>query len=1065
MDEQELERANGQTLATDVQAGLYVLSETHGKYTSGLDITDDRLLSELDHSYQSNLSDDPDHSYQSNLSDDIDHSYQSKLSETDFGDVPQISAESSMLHHDDYLEDDIPQHQNSMVGHSHQYPHENIDSVHQDSQSNYRNEELYDTVTYPVDDNYVYHRQPHCSDSVSDIDIDSEEELEEKYREEMRRREKQIDPGPFKYNRTMCMAAIPCSVLIIALAGEMLILLMCFATSLILLIDPGGYRKRSVVIFVFLFVPCHGLVVYSFFPFIWLSVANVVLIGAANLFVLFTGAWMLLQFSIFRKQETDLCQIIEQLLFIMYPAVSVVLLTWALSTLVPGQYVSYILILLGFLYLQVFSMPRTSCFQDSEADIDDGAIIKPHFLLLMILSFIFTPSLLHFVISLYDDSHSIFQLSFMVQLVFISTLSLFLSTLLSLRHIFEHNGWPYSVVTRTRWVTGVIATSLSYPVLREVGLPSHFLPWLPWAIAVYSACGLLLFYKHMKMFTVLAHLSAVALCVAALYSATYWRVEVLSLLLCMQTAVFILSEIMLYISDLYGSPVIVLSGLLATYMIHRLQFAFKLLDSVAGLCMTAHVTKATVVSFCLLFDMEHDMKLVNCLTAYGGVYMTYRVFKPDSRPEIPRREVFRDLILLWICLGLNAYPYLHTVTYFLISTQPTHANIFGLCMVIAGVLTLVVNSMRLKGDSNVNTCGVLAIIAGCVTSFLSPDLHMSWSSAFQWCQLTSAFLTTAVLCVKFNITFEQIVVVSGLTAICPAIFVYMLLYEPKDIDLLVVVTVAEYILVCASLLCILYSFCKSKATERNMTALCKVLGVLMVIVLVTDLSGVGISNGILSLPFWKTWLVTATTISAALKLVTTNMGSSLIPLTKMEDDKDVRPLPFIGNLATMMAFLLACSVSPMSGFLWDVWCCGASLILVCLQKDGYLLRRYKPPNPVNPTVIASMIILVVMAIGRNDLWEWASIGSILLSLLELLFLTLVLPPLFVMWGIFWKSEILMSEHVVVFLSPLNLFLMLCANSSTSFTLGVFGLVSMVWMMVYQLPLEGYMEPSIKSARR
>lgn len=146
-------------------------------------------------------------------------------------------------------------------------------------------------------------------------------------------------------------------------------------------------------------------------------------------------------------------------------------------------------------------------------------------------------------------------------------------------------------------------------------------------------------------------------------------------------------------------------------------------------------------------------------------------------------------------------------------------------------------------------------------------------------------------------------------------------------------------------------------------------------------------------------------------------------------------------------------------------CCGASLILVFLQKDGHLLRRYQPSNPVNPTVIASMIILVVMSILRNDLWEWESIGPILLSLLELLFLTLVLPPLFVLWGIVWKSEFLLSEHVVVFLSPLNLFVMLCANSSTSFTLGVFGLVSLLWMMVYQLPLEGYMEPSIKSSHR
>lgn len=170
MEEGELERID--SLNTDIQAGLYVLSETDGQSASQLDNTDM-------------------------------YSNQSKLSESDFGDVPLTSSESSMLYHDDT------------------HAHENYDHAHEDPQLNYNDGELYDTVQYPADNSYVYHRQFHHSDSLSDIDTDSEAELEEKYRQEILKRQNQVDPGPFKYNRTMCMAVIPCSILVIALAGEM----------------------------------------------------------------------------------------------------------------------------------------------------------------------------------------------------------------------------------------------------------------------------------------------------------------------------------------------------------------------------------------------------------------------------------------------------------------------------------------------------------------------------------------------------------------------------------------------------------------------------------------------------------------------------------------------------------------------------------------------------------------------------------------------------------------------------------------------------------------------------
>lgn len=55
------------------------------------------------------------------------------------------------------------------------------------------------------------------------------------------------------------------------------------------------------------------------------------------------------------------------------------------------------------------------------------------------------------------------------------------------------------VIVRARWLGGAGVTLLCYPVLQMLGSVSHFLPWLPVAIAAFSALGLTLAYKKSKV--------------------------------------------------------------------------------------------------------------------------------------------------------------------------------------------------------------------------------------------------------------------------------------------------------------------------------------------------------------------------------------------------------------------------------------------------------------------------------------------------------------------------------------------------------------------------------------
>lgn len=95
-------------------------------------------------------------------------------------------------------------------------------------------------------DGEVYHRTPYqaTADTLSPVDLaepedteeeeeddeeeeEMEEEMEEDHIEEplsstelARRMRRLVDPGPFKHNRKVVLAALPCFLIILAICGE-----------------------------------------------------------------------------------------------------------------------------------------------------------------------------------------------------------------------------------------------------------------------------------------------------------------------------------------------------------------------------------------------------------------------------------------------------------------------------------------------------------------------------------------------------------------------------------------------------------------------------------------------------------------------------------------------------------------------------------------------------------------------------------------------------------------------------------------------------------------------------
>ncbi|XP_062611200.1 uncharacterized protein LOC134273049 [Saccostrea cucullata] len=132
------------------------------------------------------------------------------------------------------------------------------------------------------------------------------------------------------------------------------------------------------------------------------------------------------------------------------------------------------------------------------------------------------------------------------------------------------------------------------------------------------------------------------------------------------------------------------------------------------------------------------------------------------------------------------------------------------------------------------------------------------------------------------------------------------------------------------------------------------LGVLSLIV---DLVTKERKQPILTLPSWKLFLAVNLVICICTKVVVSR-NSEYIPLHE-KDDKEIPYLPLVGNITNITSFLFLCLLGPATGLLYDIWCCGASVILICLQKDMKIIHNLKDSNHTTATKIISIVVLIL----------------------------------------------------------------------------------------------------------
>ncbi|CAG5134349.1 unnamed protein product [Candidula unifasciata] len=909
-----------------------------------------------------------------------------------------------------------------------------------------------------------------------------------------------VDPGPFRYNKRIFMTSLPALLLVLALGGETLVLMVAVGTALIAVMAQLGDSRRCVIIFVIIFIPTHVYVLASVVPLLWLSLWHFFLVALINLFVVLTAGWVLLQFKAFRMEEPTLAVMTEQLLFTAYPFICTCLVCWALATVMSVSVIPTVFSFMWFVLLQLYLLPIVSSFKTQAAGDDNLDVVQVPVVVATVIVFVLLGPILQILLSaLSVDTPAVLSVIFFVHLIFMMSLTLFLSTLLSIRQIFEYLGLPYSTAVYVRWGSGVSCTLLCYPVLQAFGLDSHFLPLLPVAIGIFAALGVVLAFKKrrvvMAVLAVVLVTSLVALfilwiqgmphnlkhyfigmfplnafylmicvnfllCLLCLWMATVDARDMFGALLVLQAIVLTVCEISLHSTNLYSTSRLQLTSVTASYTIHRLHVAEKISRKATVASSAVHVAKSLASAMSLIIDRNNGEITFLEMAALGlMIYVVLSVFVYGVTGDKSGFEIASQLLMLLGVLAVNSHHFLLPLSMLMFQGSASYTDVIGLWCMLGGGLALLYS----RTISSVHTRQVLKLalilgVMGIVIIVVHPPLSFTAYSVFQWLEIISIFILAVILSLKVELSPQMVVVISHVLAVCLGLRICIYLWAEVTLLYAVLCVVDSIAVLILVFVCVVITE-MTDISDRIMKISIATAVSCSICLLIADVVGYFSSSpshmplSLLQLPAWKAVLVTFLLVSVILKVVHSTKGPDKLPMTS-EDSPGRVTLPLIGNLCTVITFLVACSQGPADPTLHDLWCCAWTVVLACLHQDTIFLRNLAGSKQASPIIMASVATLVISTIIHSRLWLLACASSIIGGFTEVLLVFLTFPVFYAAWVILWEGKVVF-EPAVVFLTPYSLLLVMLATTYTAWILAAACLVMGFWMMKFKLPMVPY----------
>lgn len=759
-----------------------------------------------------------------------------------------------------------------------------------------------------------------------------------------------VDPGPFRYNQRVFVTSFPAIMLILALGGETLILMTAIGTTAVALVSQLGDSRRCVIAFVVIFIPSHIYIIASVVPLLWLSVWHFLLLILVNVFVVLTACWIMLQFKAFRMEEPSLCAVAEQMLFTVYPLVCTALVCWGLGAVLPASVIPTVFSLLWFILLQLYLAPTLSSFRSQTTSEESLDVIQIPIVAVTVIVFICLGPFLFMFISFILPSIGYFSLMSLIHFIFILSLTMFLSTLLSVRQIFEYMGLPFTTAIYIRWASGIVCTSICYPVLKAFGFDSHFLPLLPVAIAIFATLGVVLAFKKRRV--IMAGLAFVLItsliglfmlwiqrmphnlqhyfmgifplngfyllmcahflmCLLCLWMSSLDANDSLGFLLIVQALALTVCEVCLHNAGLYSTTLLQLSGMAATYLVYRLQLVGKVSQRTATVATTVHVGKVVASATAKILDSNENGQItlysLGALFCITSAVVSVFVFRGNTETDLSRIQVTKDILMLLTALAVNSHHLLLPLSMLMFHGSQSYTNVIGLWCLLGGLLVLLYsqavvggisvvgsnNSENYQGNGQYVLKSALSLSSmGVFVMVVHPHLALSFRSLFQWVEILSLFSLLALLSMRPRLSPKGSILFIFCLAVCPGVRACITLWPEVhilNIILCVAISAALFALV---FVCV-FTQEMTEASDKVMkncitTALlsCVILFGLDIAHYLSSLATYPGQLSLWSLPAWKAALGTGLVLSVVLKVVQVAKGPEKLPTTNKAEETE-----------------------------------------------------------------------------------------------------------------------------------------------------------------------------------
>ncbi len=135
----------------------------------------------------------------------------------------------------------------------------------------------------------------------------------------------------------------------------------------------------------------------------------------------------------------------------------------------------------------------------------------------------------------------------------------------------------------------------------------------------------------------------------------------------------------------------------------------------------------------------------------------------------------------------------------------------------------------------------------------------------------------------------------------------------------------------------------------------------------------------------------------------------------------------------------------------------SSAVLVLLQQDSLLLQTLNYSNNIAPTLYVTSFVLWKAVIYASQAWTYNHVIFLLIAIIELLLIAAMSPIYLTFFTVLWSNKFVLSERLVVFLTPLSLFLVIFGTTYTAWVFAAYTVGVGTWLMYYKLPLKGYIQ--------